>query len=337
MELPAKGLVVSISHGEDLDGLASQAIVTRYFREGAAGSGQRPGVTVRWYRENYATLADRLYELSRDVDAVEGLVVLTDIGFNDSFKGPFAALAGAFRRGSLYYFDHHEGTRKVRGWLRGRGVRVVTSEDSKCAARLVQESLLPGDDHARLLAKEACDSDNTDPGRSEFNRRLSRAIGLLSTLDVRDPRLERITELMLEPGFQDDPWLVGVLDDCEERYRRELELVRDRVRVEDVKGLRVASSWSPVLSSGLVVTRIFDTFLAGDEPDLAVGVNPTGKVSFKTERPDLDVASLAKRFGGGGHRDRSGFNTGSRIQDVEGFFDAIAVKLESFLGKVGKP
>lgn len=45
---------------------------------------------------------------------------------------------------------------------------------------------------------------------------------------------------------------------------------------------------------------------------------PDGKIkgSFRTTRDDVDVAALAKKFGGGGHKKAAGFTTGGTIDEV---------------------
>jgi oligoribonuclease NrnB/cAMP/cGMP phosphodiesterase (DHH superfamily) len=60
-------------------------------------------------------------------------------------------------------------------------------------------------------------------------------------------------------------------------------------------------------------SQLFDKFYDAQKHDLMVAYvmdkHKVWKVSLYTERPDLDVSALAKKFGGGGHRQAAGFES----------------------------
>ncbi|GAB4313168.1 MAG: hypothetical protein Kow0069_14190 [Promethearchaeota archaeon] len=311
---------VSVTHGEDLDGLAAQALFANYW-EGVLGRR-----IVEFHRENYATAAGRLRDLAGRLVG-EFTVVLTDLGFNEEFGEPLAQLAG--RQGvRVVYFDHHEPTRRAEGALRDVGVRCYASPDEFCAAATVQRVLLPGDPHAKFLAREASASD-LRANQSRANLGLSRTIGAIASRDVRDERLGRIVDVLREPSFYDDPWLWNLVREYERAHAREASELRERARFYEVTGddgtpvALVAWTWSDLVSTGDQTRLLQEWFGEGGQvgrgdgraPDLFVAFNSNGKASFRSASPDrLDAAKLAAAFGGGGHADRAAFNRGVRLE-----------------------
>jgi phosphoesterase RecJ-like protein len=46
---------------------------------------------------------------------------------------------------------------------------------------------------------------------------------------------------------------------------------------------------------------------------------PARKVSLRASDDDIDVSMIARKFGGGGHRQAAGFSTDGSVEDVTGF------------------
>lgn len=310
---------ISITHGEDLDGLAAQALILRHFKEQVLPETQT--LQIELFQENYASVKATLHSLS-----AEGLqnatLIVSDLGYSPDFQNWFEQLTKPQRNNKIIYFDHHGGTRRGESWLTGRGVECHLGKDEMCTARVIQELYFSEESHAECLAKEACESDNVDPNRSENNQFLSRTIGTLSTVDIHDDRLAKIVEILAMPRFYEDLWLQAQIREGQARYQAELDQIEHRLKRAKAGTWSIAWSWSPLISSGVITSRIFDTFCREDAPDIAIGVNDGGRVSFKTES-GIDVEKIANLFGGGGHTNRAGFNLGRQFADLEGFLKEV--------------
>ncbi|GAB4313161.1 MAG: hypothetical protein Kow0069_14180 [Promethearchaeota archaeon] len=335
-------LLASITHAEDLDGLASQALLLRW----ADRVGRYSEVAL--WRENYLMFPGSFREaarLSADKAATGRVVdlVVTDLGFNPDV-GQAVLEAAELLKGvagvRLVYYDHHASTRAKEAWLRRRGFWCRLGADDQCATRLVADHLLPRDAHARELADVASEADERLEGGARPDvRALNRTIGLLAGRgDERARRLlGKIVDAMREPGYLELDWLATLVSESTALYEEEVARLPGRVTwrevgVEGDRPVSVACTWSDVLSPADQAEELIAlTRGTGRRVDLALGVAPDGRVVVFTPAAEGGAAmargseenedgsggsggapkagEIASALGGGGHERRAGYQS----------------------------
>ncbi len=277
-------MIINLTHQEDLDGIASQAILKRTDPE-----------LVPFYAD-YPSFLSRLYEVERE--AADGSqVVITDLGLSASAVDGMAAWAERLsRRASITSIDHHplpQQARKVAPF-----VSFIIGADETCTAELVQLHYLPSDPVARRLAKyaKATDLGGENPDAFKIDK-VVKADSSPAALDTLSTKLSRGT-------FWDE--------EMEAIYQGRLKLERteieelfspDRLYEVEESGLKIAFSYSEVLHPEESAEKLS---LSGF--DLGVGVNPNlQNVVVYSSTSSVDLAELCQFLGGNGHRDRAGF------------------------------
>jgi len=285
---------ISVTHGEDLDGLASQVLIKRHWE--AIG-----GQNLEFYRESYDTLGDQLENLvSRTW--MQAQFCFTDLALNPKYEGVLIQLIAGNGGNSVIVYDHHAGTRQIQEDLNEHPpVRAVTGPDETCTTWLVQQELFPRNPQAMFLAEEARHSDLQDEGQRDENRQLSRLISATAAQDVHDDTLGMIAGILAQPNFYRNRWLRKQMAKAQESYNTAMaSLVINR---EKMSSLWVGWSVCDQISTGEVAREI----LHKDPTDIAIGLDSRGKISIKTRNPTISARKIAEMWGGGGHEDRASF------------------------------
>lgn len=297
--------VLIFSHESDLDGLYSAAIgLIRY--------PQAKAFFLGYGAENMNKMENFVASATQSSDE-RGLIIIADLGLNDDLIGQCSKiLSRAVADGwKVMWVDHHPWSDKAVSALRELAELVLDSSGKKCAADLMCERLVPGNELAEMLA------------------------GMAHTMDffTKDQYLTPITELIRYyqtfPSFYDRMLGLalkssqGILWDAEMQadyvayslLRDEAEKqVLSTMQVRPVGAYRVAYvRSSPYLSGSLFSETVFSKTGA----DLVMFYSSKGKVSIRRNNDSISCRDVALRLPeGGGHAYAAGAVFKSDPSDV---------------------
>ncbi|MHA1435132.1 MAG: DHH family phosphoesterase [Candidatus Heimdallarchaeota archaeon] len=280
----AKLKVVSISHQIDPDGLGSQAIIFRYFRELKI---EPIGYLADYY--NFIETFEKALAEKPDV------LIISDIGLNSRIiKQIIEPLKNLKAR--KIWIDHHKATPE----LYEKVVSAVDEfiHDTKVsAAVLVQRRFMPNDEISKKIAQIGHNGDY------DIEDRLANIFYTLIDYyrsSMKD--LFRVRDMFIAGDFEDSK----IMEEYLQAYKM-FEAERDRIR-NNLEIVEMSNGKSLVVASSALLPRGKVTKYLSDlrEEDVILAIDTTNfRIGLRSE--NTDVAAVAAVFGGGGHKHRSGF------------------------------
>lgn len=312
--------VIIFSHESDLDGLYSAAIgLLRY--------PQASTVFLGYGAENFQKIGNFIYSATHFSKEPEpGLAIIVDLGLNDdTIETCKEIFSDAVRNGwKLMWVDHHPWSQAAIDAVRQHAELVLDSSGAKCAADLMAETLLPGNDLAAKLA------------------------GMAHTMDffTKDQYLTPVTELIKYyqtlPDFYERLAALakksarGILWDVEMQadYAKYSKL-RDEAKAQVLAATQVRQSagikvayvpTSPYLQSSLFSEEVF----AVTGADLALFYSAKGKVSIRRSNGRVSCRAVAAGLPEGGGHD---YAAGATFRSDPGDGRAVISELEAAVQK----
>ncbi|NHJ49209.1 MAG: hypothetical protein FK733_15580 [Asgard group archaeon] len=299
----AKLNVVSISHSIDPDGLGSQAILFRYFRELDI---EPIGFLADYY--NFVEIYNKAIALKPDV------LVISDIGLN---KNVIHEIADSLKqlKARRIWIDHHKATDELKKILE-ESLDEFIHDTKVCAAELVQMRFMPNDEISKKIAQIAHNGD--------FDIQDRFADIFYTLIDYHrysSDDLMRIRDMFIEGDFQS----TDLMEEYLAAYRV-FEAERDRIKNEleiiTLANKTVAVGYSHLLPRGKITKFLSEI----SEADILLAIDTTNfRIGLRSD--NTDVAAIANKFSGGGHKHRSGFTYKNALNDeknlVPDFLDAL--------------
>jgi oligoribonuclease NrnB/cAMP/cGMP phosphodiesterase (DHH superfamily) len=310
-------MIVSITHEHDLDGIGSQAIIKRHLELLS-----EPLQTEICYK--FATYVDFVEIIRRilDSDKIPSQLIISDIGFNESFEELFKYFETATTRGcKISWFDHHIVDDLIKERLRNL-IHTYVNDPERCAAEVVKEYYLPNDDISNNIAKFARDTDF----RTELFEIASNFQSIISFNrgTHNDHNKHRIVELLSQGDFENG-WFSSQLKSLKTWLEEESSFAIENAIIIPLESFgEVVISWAK-LGGGKITKVVKQEF-------------PRAKAFFGIDSRHneiiihsdfLNCREFARDFKGGGHKERAGFKY-SRI------FDKPNMLTQSFLDEIKK-
>jgi|GEM_PF-628129 oligoribonuclease NrnB/cAMP/cGMP phosphodiesterase (DHH superfamily) len=303
-------LVVSISHRNDFDGIASASLVVRY----ASVINSFPSlVSLKDYGDKEKVVDDRLLSLT------DASFIISDLSTNvkeiDEIVERIRKLKA--NRNNIIWVDHHQTTEDIKDKLSSVVDALHIQEGEVTATEVVFDVLYKQngieDEYAKRLANL---SHQTDMWKFEesVSWDLVELVSYLNYLDY-DSSLR--------------PWLTGFVfylagktkninlnNPLNEEYKRMLEVFRKKKEeslqiVEtslyqfEVSNVKFVVAWSPrILYSSIAA----DYLMKKIDADVFIIVKEDGNASVRRKNEKVNCAEVAKVFGGGGHVYASGMS-----------------------------
>lgn len=226
-------------------------------------------------------------------------VVVADLAPDAQFSSFLAGLSTI--DGDIHIYDHHDWEWFVRESISGVTENIVVGDD-KCAAQIVQENEYPeADDQMKEFLEVTADHDlwRKNDERSDH----------LSTLSFRLDRSDYIDAARTHGAdmVEADDGLRDTYVESENEAENRKDIAVERAEWNDYGGYNVAITYGDCHQS-----RVGDELL-NQGADIAVVIQPTLKVSFRSTE-DADVsAELARGLGGGGHPTAAGAKLYSHV------------------------
>jgi len=245
-------MIVSITHEHDLDGLGSQAIIKRHLNQ----SSETQQTEIIY---NFATYVDFVEKIQviLDSDKIPTQLIISDIGFNESFEELFTYFETATTRGcEISWFDHHIVDDLIKERLRNL-IHTYINDPKRCAAEVVKDYYLPNDNVSNNIAKFARDTD--------FRTQLFEVASNLQSIISfnrgahNDRNKHRIVELLSQGDFE-NKWFNSQLKSLKQWLEEESSFAFEhaiRISVESFGD--VVISWAK-LGGGKIARVIREKF-----------------------------------------------------------------------------
>jgi oligoribonuclease NrnB/cAMP/cGMP phosphodiesterase (DHH superfamily) len=310
--------VIIFSHESDLDGLYSAAIgLVRY--------PQAMTVFLGYGVENFQKMGNFIYSATH-FSKERGLVIIADLGLNDdTIEICRQIFADAVGNGwKLMWVDHHPWSQAAIDMARQYVELVHDPSGAKCAADLMAEKLLPGNDLASRLAGMAHTMDFFT--KDQYLTPITELIRYYQTFP---DFYHRLTDLARKSA-KGVLWDVEMHDDYAKyaKLRDEAKIsVLSAMRIKEIQGVKVAYvPTSPYLQSSLFSEEVF----AVTGADLAMFYSAKGKVSIRRSNSRVSCRAIAASLPeGGGHDYAAGATFNSDPVDSV----AVVAELEAAVGK----
>lgn len=291
--------MIIIAHDRDVDGIGCHAILHRYCALN--------DLPVKHLFVNYDDFCSKLAEIKGTTGEI---IIVADLGCSDMITGCIRDLEEAGSKNELRWFDHHDWS----GITRPKNVE-MNLDMLKCAAELVEEEYLPGDEVASRIASLARAQDYM--GADELAWKL---------YDVISAGFDKSTlvELLSRGVFWND--------EIETSYMKYQNLRKSGFTyLDEHSKLYGIGDWKCFLgfSKPYLSSTIASGHLLEKNPDFVICVYPSGKLSFRRNNPEVDLRSIATLFGGGGRDTAAGGHYGAKVteDDYLKVFDEIMERI----------
>jgi uncharacterized protein len=314
--------VIIFSHESDVDGLFSAAIgLIRY--------PQARTIFLGYGIENFNKMGDFVYS-AVSPNKEGGIFIISDLGLNDNLidlcKNIFS---NAKKNGwQTIWVDHHLWSQKAIDTLKPYVELVINSSDQKCAADLMYETFLPGNNTAAKLSSIAHTVDFFT--KDQYLTPISELIRYYHNFSNFYDRLSNLaqksaTGILWDVEMQDQyNKYVRLRDDAKQQ-------VLSTMRIKQLKDLKVAFvQSSPFIQTSLFSEEIFQKTQA----DLAMFYSSEGKVSIRRNNEKIVCSDIsANLYEGGGHKFAAGAILRSNPTDVEAVIHELEVAILDALDK----
>ncbi|NVM19632.1 MAG: hypothetical protein HWN80_18160 [Candidatus Lokiarchaeota archaeon] len=309
-------MIVTVTHEHDLDGLGSQAIIRRHFDL----KSEIQNDEISYFFADYTDFVEKIKRIL-STETVPSQLIISDLGFNDSFKELLPHFKEAEKEGcKISWFDHHIVDVSIKEEIKSL-IHIYINDIEKCAAEIVRDYYLKDDPIASEIAEFARDTDfrtNKYKLASEFQSIIGFNRGAQN-----DRNKQKIVTFLSQGDFH-NPWLTEQLSSLEKWLEEESTFSLNHAKVYPVKSFGdLVVSWAKI--GGGRITRI----LKQKYPDAKafIGID-TRNEDIIIYSDFINCREFARGFEGGGHKERAGFKysyifektnelTQSFIEDVQ--------------------
>jgi len=288
-------MIVSITHELDLDGLGSQAIIKRYFTY----FNNTKSHNILCYYAHYTNFKEIVQKVLSKITS-EGQLIISDIGFNEDFLQLFPLFEKCKEKNcKIYWFDHHIVDKKIQRELE-RILDEYINDPNRCTAEIIKDYYLPHDSIAIKIASFSRDTDFKTK-KYAIASNIQSIISFNRGNELKKNK-DKIVNLMADGIFENE-W-----------YEEQLVKIRvweeeqTQFAVKHVKIIGIEEFGEIVISfaklSGGKVVSILKKYCP--KAKLFIGIDfRYNEIIIHSEY--VDCRELARKFKGGGHKNRAGF------------------------------
>ena len=314
--------VIIFSHESDVDGIFSAAIgLIRY--------PQARTIFLGYGRENFNKMGDFVYSVISP-NKEGGIFIISDLGLNDNLIDTCKNIfSNAKKNGwQTIWVDHHLWSQEAIDALKPYVGLVIDGSGQRCAADLMYETFLPGNDIASKLASIAHTTDFFT--KDQYLTPISEIIRYYHNFSNFYDRLSDLAQKSA----------TGILWDIEmQKQYNKYVLLRDSAKQEvlstmhikqlkDIKVVFIQSS--PFIQTSLFSEEVFQKTQA----DLAMFYSTEGKVSIRRNNEKIACSDIyANLYEGGGHKFAAGATLRSTPADVESVIHELEIAILAALDK----
>ena len=288
-------MIVSLTHEHDLDGLGSQAIIQRYFNL----SSENRNNEINYDFADYTNFVEKINK-ALSTDPFPSQLIISDIGFNESFKDIFSVFKSAEKRGcQISWFDHHIVGESIKEELRAL-IHLYKNDTEKCAAEIVKEYYMKNDPIASKIAEFARD---TDFGTNKY--RLASDLQSIISYNrgaQNDQNKHEIVRLLSQDDFHNS-WFIEQLKSLKKWLEDESASALNHAMVFPMELFgEIVISWAKI--GGGRITRVLKQKYS--DAKAFIGID-TRNNDIIIHSDFINCREFAREFEGGGHEARAGF------------------------------
>ncbi len=304
--------IYSLTHASDLDGMASAAMLVRYYK-------------VPIGNVFFGSYSGKIFEDSMKlISGIEGpgnLLVIADIGMVSEDLERIADVLSDFKKRGNYVFwlDHHVWTDdEVKRMSDICDFMIVGENKDFCGTELVYKFLCPRDKFGDRLANFTHVSDfaldSAIANDNKLIKKISMSVKYLNDGRIANPKLRDFVSCLASGSLD-----CNVINNAYSEYFREsrpyLKEALESANIIEVNGIRIALSFGRKLSSQEACMEL----MKRKNADVAIFVNvESGDGSIRSARDTdswgVENTGMAKALKGGGHPLASGFSLGKKQQ-----------------------
>ncbi|NHK29996.1 MAG: hypothetical protein FK730_01505 [Asgard group archaeon] len=301
--------VVSISHSIDPDGIGSQAILHRYFKE----LNIEPISFLADYY-NFEKVFQEALKLEPSV------LIISDIGLNRKVINKIIEPLRNLKARKIW-IDHHKAPNDLKELL-NEALDEFIHDTSICAAELVQKRFMPNDEISKKIAQIAHNGDF-----DVADRLADIYYTLIDYHRYSAEDLERIRDIFIEGNFE-DPKIMEEFLGAYRVFEAERDRIKNELEVITLGGKTISVAYSHLIPRGKMTKYLAEI----SKEDINLAIDTTNfRIGLRSE--SIDVAAIAVKFGGGGHKHRSGFTFNNALNEdnnlVPEFLDALEEAIKS--------
>ena len=314
--------VIIFSHESDVDGLFSAAIgLIRY--------PQARTIFLGYGIENFNKMGDFVYS-AVSPHKEGGIFIISDLGLNDNLIDLCKNIFSNVKKNGwqTIWVDHHLWSQKAIDTLKPYVELIINSSGEKCAADLMYETFLPGNNTAAKLSSIAHTVDFFT--KDQYLTPISELIRYYHNFSNFYDRLSDLAQKSA----------TGILWDIEmqDQYNKYVRLrddakqqVLSTMRVKQLNDLKVAFiQSSPFIQTSLFSEEVFQK----TQTDLAIFYSSEGKVSIRRNNEKIACSDIsANLYEGGGHKFAAGAILRSNPMDVEAVIHELEIAILDALDK----
>lgn len=290
------------SHAQDMDGVASAAIMSRYL--------ESQGKEVEVDFINYGTV-------KKDVGRMKELentdIYVLDFHFDD--METFKDLDEVLERGNkvAYWGDHHPLTPELKtAHERYAALTDLISPSERCAAEIAKDRYAPTDPIAQKLAQYAHDQDFYEKEIDTANK--------VSDLISSNYDKQKLVSMMKQGETWNDE-LEETWQKYDDKRQEGYQKMDEKVKVFNYGDVSCAVSIKePYLSGSDAGNHLLDKY----NTDMIAVMSPSGVMSLRrSEDCTVDLGEVAQMFNGGGHAYAAGAKLDFKVKTDEAYARAL--------------
>ncbi|MFX0075021.1 MAG: DHH family phosphoesterase [Candidatus Hermodarchaeota archaeon] len=288
-------MIVSLTHEHDLDGLGAQAIIKRHFTLKSDFENDN----ISYFFADYTNFVEIIIEIL-NTDPTPTELIISDLGFNDSFKEVFPYFQDAKNKGCIItWFDHHIVDTSIQEELKAL-IHIYINDPEKCAAEIVKDYFLKDDPIAAKIARFARDTDfRTD--KYKLASDLQSIIGFNRGVQ-NDQNKNKIVSLLSQGDF-DNPWFMEQLNVLNKWLEKESAHTLNHAIVVPLESFgELVVSWANI--GGGKITRILKPKYPDAKAFIGIDTRNNDIIIYSDF---INCREFARIFDGGGHKERAGF------------------------------
>jgi uncharacterized protein len=310
--------VIVFSHESDLDGLYSAAIALLRYPQAMT-------VFLGYGAENFQKMGNFIYSATH-YSKERGLLIIADLGLNDDLIETCVQMfSDAVRNGwKIMWVDHHPWSQQAIDTVKPYVDVILDASGNKCAADLMHETFVPGNELAASLASQAHTMDFFT--KDQYLTPISELIRYYQSLPNFYDRMFDLARKSAQGVLWDTQMHSDYLTYSRlSSEAKEQAYATMQIRpIGNIKVVYVQSS--PYLQNSLFSEEVF----AKTGADLAMFYSTKGKVSIRRNNDAISCRDISANLPeGGGHA----YAAGATFKNDPGNVPAVIAELEAAVAK----
>ncbi|MGC9147938.1 MAG: hypothetical protein ACP5GI_00620 [Sulfolobales archaeon] len=315
-------IIISVSHEEDIDGIASASIILRFLGVDYLFLTNYHFNKWRYFVETVKRLC---YRFGKESTRVK--MYITDLNLKPFMIRSLDNNLSNCSLKEVYWIDHHKWDSESIDLVNSLNYFIIYGDKNFSATEnLVNYLNVSKDPVANILAYLSRDSD-FGLMKHVLTQPLTNVIRYIVYISRNKLFLKKLVK-KFSRGILWDHEINSIWKNSVEYINKALEETLRSIRIIEVNNRKILYTLSsPALSSKLILGNIYNVKF-----DLAVIIYTNGSVTISRGRNDIDCSVIARALGGGGHEHIAGAQISPKIaRDLNKAINMITEKIRYYI------